>query len=147
MQFDSKSILNICCKYNSTLDFKIGTLYFSIQPLDNWIYETGSDTTTAEFMGYGPSNSITLYPNDIDVDTAIETGNALVANFKQDDSYNVKNAPSSHYVKYNTKNIAVSIISQENITIDEEPAVKVLANGKGDLADIKYLFIYTMQHC
>ena len=110
----------------------IKTSYFSIDPLDNWTYEINSDRTTAQTMGSGASNEIILYPKDIDIGTAVEAGNAVIANFMQDNIYNVKNAPLSDYVKHNTENAIASITSQEDTTIDGEPAVKILANGKGD---------------
>ena len=119
----------------------IKTSYFSLEPLDNWSYELHSDKTTAQQMGSGARNEIILYPNDIDISTAVEAGNAIIANFMQDNTYNVKNAPLSQYVKYHTENAVAPIISQEDTTIDGEPAVKVLANGKGDEGEIKYLFI------
>ena len=120
------------------------TSYFSIEPLDNWTYEINSDKTTAQTMGSGASNAIILYPNDIDIITGVESGNALIANFEQDNTYNVKNAPLSNYVKYKTENAIAPITSQQNIIIDGESAVKVLSNGKGDYGNIKYLFIYTI---
>jgi hypothetical protein len=120
------------------------TSYFSIEPLDNWTYEINSDKTTAQTMGSGASNAIILYPKDIDIGTAVEAGNAVIANFEKDNTYNVKNAPLNDYVKYHTENAIAPITSQENIIIDGEPAIKVLANVKGDQGEMKYLFIYTI---
>jgi hypothetical protein len=122
----------------------IKTSYFSIEPIDNWTYEINSDKTTVQTMGSGASNEIILYPKDIDIGTAVEAGNAVIVNFMQDNTYNVKNAPLSQYVKYKTENARTSIISQEDTTIDGEPAVKVLSNVKGNSGDVKYLFIYTI---
>ena len=121
----------------------INTSYFSIEPLDNWTYEINSDKTTAQTIGSGASNAIILYPKDIDIGTAVEAGNAVLANFEQDNTYNVKNAPLSEYVKFKTEN-AAEVISQEDTTVDGEPAVKVLSDVKGDQGVTKYLFIYTV---
>ena len=105
------------------------TLYFSMKPLDNWIYESYSDSHAAELMGFGPSNAISLFPNVFDVET-INEGTGVSSKFKQDSKYSVKNAPLNHYVKSEVKQkTGMNVTLQENTTIDGEEAIKVHGDG------------------
>ena len=51
---------------NKTSGEIASTLYFTMQPLDNWMHQTYSDTVIAEFMNFGPVNTIQLSPVELD---------------------------------------------------------------------------------
>ena len=79
-------------------DTRATNFYFSIKPLDTWIYQEYSNSAMANLMGFGPNNAIALWPSELDGADLNKT--ALLAEFKQDESYTLKNAPLSSYARY-----------------------------------------------
>jgi hypothetical protein len=122
--------------------------YFSIEPADNWIYETYSNFYMTDVLGFGPVNSIMLYPNEFSNDSLDkEEGEKIgvISNFVQDTRYPIKKAPLTEYVKYkNEENTVVKITLQENTTIDGQEAIKIYANGTGSYSTVKYIFYYVI---
>ena len=115
------------------------TAYFSIEPLDNWIYETYASSYSADIMGYGVSNAIHLYPNEFDdySTTSIE--------IKQVAEYSVKNAPLEKFFKsYSNLPNIMNITSQAKSIIDGEEAIKIYGTGIGDFSGTKYVAYFTM---
>ena len=74
-------------------DERATNFYFSIKPLDTWIYEEYSNSVMVDFMGFGLKNAINLWPSQLDLSDTNKT--SLLAEFKQDESYTIKNAPLS----------------------------------------------------
>jgi hypothetical protein len=107
-------------------DSRATNFYFSIKPLDTWIYQEYSNSAMAQLMGFGPNNAIYLYPANLE--GADQNKTSLIAEFKQDESYTLKNAPLTSYVKYyidQYSNVDFSIVSN-NTTIEGKPAVKLI---------------------
>jgi hypothetical protein len=80
----------------------------------------------AQWMGFGPNNAINLWPAELDGADTNKT--SLLAEFKQDESYTLKNAPLSSYTKYKIEQFShtdYSIVSN-NTTIDGKQAIKLM---------------------
>ena len=101
-------------------------LYFSIKPLDTWIYQEYSDTAMVNWMGFGPLNAINLWPVELN-NVADSNKTSLLAEFKQNEAYTIKNAPISNYVKFIIDNNSeyFGFSPDLNTTIDDEPAVRL----------------------
>ena len=116
------------------------TAYFSIEPLDNWIYDIYSDSTSVDFTGLGPSNTMTLFPNVFDAE---ETNNnkGVKVTIQQDERYSVKNAPLATYVKYkiDQQTDIMNVTSQEKMIVDGEETIKINGVGVGDSSGLKYV--------
>ena len=121
--------------------------YFSIEPVDNWIYETYSNFYTTDVLGFGPVNAIMLYPNEFNSDSLEKEGEKIgvTSRFVQDTRYPIKNAPLTEYVKYkHEENSGVKTTLQENTTIDGQKAIKIYANGTDSYSNVKYIFYYVI---
>lgn len=107
----------------------LSNLYFSIMPGDNWVYETYSNSYVTDLIGFGPLNTIVLYPNEFSSDYLGKEGQKIgvISRFEQATKYPKKNAPLSEYVKYkNEEHTGVEITLQENATIDGQEAIKYM---------------------
>jgi hypothetical protein len=123
-------------------------LYFSIKPLESWIYNEYSNSAMADWMGFGPSNAIKLWPSELDGTDSNAT--SLIAQFTQDESYTLKNAPLSKYAKYiigEYSNGNFSIISN-NTTIDGEQTIKLIGEimDKPDLQTKQFVGWKTLMY-
>ena len=128
------------------VDYKsIGILL--LMPGDNWVYETYSNSYVTDLIGFGPLNTIVLYPNEFSSDYLGKEGQKIgvISRFEQATKYPKKNAPLSEYVKYkNEEHTGVEITLQENATIDGQEAIKVHGNELGSYSSIKYIFYYVI---
>lgn len=107
-------------------DERVTNLYFSIKPLDTWIYQEYSNSAMANFIGFSPANAIKLW--SIELDGADTNKTSLLAEFKEDESYSLKNAPLYSYAKYIIKEnpyTDLSIVSS-NTTIEGQQTIKLI---------------------
>ena len=110
----------------ATDDERAINLYFSIKPLDTWIYEEYSKTAMAKWLGSGPANAIDLWPSELDLSDTNKT--SLRAELTQNEYYTLKNAPLSNYVNFIIENnLDLGFSPDLNTTIDGEPAVRLTA--------------------
>lgn len=119
------------------------TAYFSIDPLDNWIYE--ETFQSSGLISFGSVNTITVYPVEQDMSKAIDTYNGVVGQFMRDDSYNTGNAPLERYSNYKMQDYSYAkVLSKENIIIDGQPAIKIIGQSTPQAAaNIKFMQIVT----
>ena len=120
------------------------TLYFSIQPLDNWAYQN-VDYNPPNFFGFTTNNAIEMFPNEFDNMSMVY---GVIA---QDGYYTLKNAKLSHYVKYkmdnpNLENINGSkLLSKQDVTnlVHGTKIVKLIYDDPNSMYK---LVLYLMQH-
>jgi hypothetical protein len=118
------------------------TPYFSVEPLDTWIYETSFTPSPDSYMTFGTVNTLTLYPVDQDMEAATETLNGVVAQFKMDKSFDLGNAPLDRYVKFKVKDYTTATeLSREQIELDGQPAIKIVM--KSTAQDVMFQNILT----
>lgn len=137
-------------------DTRAETLYFSTQIPDTWMYETGSNSYMAQFMGFGPVNFIRAIPVDIAEILATDDSDnstSFAAQFQQEEGYSMKNAPFSMFEKYilnnwlDTNRWNVTNTDNKSIKIDTEPTIKILANGKKQTeSEDKKIIVYATKH-
>jgi hypothetical protein len=84
---------------------KVENAYFSLKIPDTWTYVEVSDTAMADFLGRGPGNAIYLAPSefanllaesnekDNSVKEEMQQDGSVLSTFRQDTTYNLKNAP------------------------------------------------------
>ena len=131
--------------------------YFSIDVPDNWTYVEGSSSSLAELIGFGPKDSVFLIPTEVVVSisylnkSALENKSAeimkqglVVSVFAQYSDYPLKNAPLEVLLKNITNQIPHQITSRQNVTIDNETAVKIYADGVNDMSGTKFVEYYIM---
>ena len=128
---------------STTNTTEVKNWYFQIEVPDNWIYEEYSDSPAADMLGFGPKNSISLVPNEFNINE-IKNGNiseVAAAFFQKDFRYNIKNAPLDMYLQYKLDDQpAMNMTSQEKIVVDGEEAIKIYSEGiEPTVSEIKYL--------
>lgn len=132
---------------------KVDTIYFTVQVPDTWSYELASKSPTASLTGYGPTNLISLAPDEFgdflivdDYEKLIDgmqTAGGAIAEFSQDSNYAIKNAPLETYVKYRLRVLNVlNTTSREDTIIDGEKAIKITENATLDLPFIHYFVVH-----
>ena len=136
---------------NKTAGDIASTLYFTIQPLDNWMYQTYSNTAMAEFMNFGPVNAIQLSPVELEDEN---NKTSLVGDFTQNEKYSFKNSPLTHYEKYLLKDYISPqywnvIKNENNYTIDGEKTLRIIGNSNNttvedSFKDSKFVFYATL---
>lgn len=106
-------------------------LYFSLEPPNNWTYETYSNSYMTDFIGFGSKNAITLYPKEFGSNFLEKEGKKVgaISSFIQDTRYPIKNAPLSEYTKYKNEELGLKTILQENVTLDGQELIKIHADG------------------
>ena len=135
----------------------VNNTYFSIDVPDNWTYVEGSSSSMAELIGFGPKDSVFLIPTEVVVSisnlnkSALENKSAeimkqglVVSVFAQYSDYPLKNAPLEVLVKNITNQIPHQITSRQNLTIDNQTAVKIYADGVNDMSGTKFVEYYIM---
>jgi hypothetical protein len=135
----------------------VNNTYFSINIPDNWTYSQGtdSDSPVAKILGFGPSNFIGLTPNEFGVfllnvtkplSEKMEKEGAY-SSFGQQSDFSIKNAPLDLFVKYQIDSQSqMKVIKRENVTIDNEPAVKIFADGIQSFNGINFVQYYVMHN-
>ena len=116
--------------------------YFSIDPLDNWIYE--ESFKSSGLLSFGSVNTITVYPVEY-MSNSMSTYSGIVGQFMRDDSYNIGNAPLERYSNYKMQDYTNSkVLSKENMIIDGQPAIKVIGQSTSEAAaNLKFMLIVT----
>lgn len=115
---------------------------FSIDIPDNWAYEQGI------------SSVIALTPNEFGVllvnhskplsEKMIDEG--AFASFEQERNFPIKNAGFDVYVKYNIdRQDGMNVTSNQNVTLDNEAAVKIHGDGIKSFSGIKFVE-YMLMH-
>ena len=135
----------------------VNNTYFSLDVPDNWTYVEGSSSSMAELIGFGPKDSVFLIPTEVVVSisnlntSAVENKSAeimkqglVVSVFAQYSDYPLKNAPLEVLLKNITNQIPHQITSRQNLTIDNETAVKIYADGVNDMSGTKFVEYYIM---
>ncbi|HEY9398580.1 MAG TPA: PsbP-related protein [Nitrososphaeraceae archaeon] len=135
----------------------VNNTYFSIDVPDNWMYVEGSSSSMAELIGFGPKVSVFLIPTEVvvsisNLNTSAEENKSaeimkqglVVSVFAQYSDYPLKNAPLEVLVKNITSQIPHQITSRQNLTIDNETAVKIYADGVNDMSGTKFVEYYIM---
>jgi hypothetical protein len=125
--FVSVSFVNAVIPINNT-DFSIGIPNY-------WAYEVNLFSNVA----LTPKEFAALHiDHNKPLNEKMHEGGAF-ASFEQDWLYGIKNAGFDVCVKYKIgKQNAISVTSQENLTIDNEPAVKITADGINSFLGIKF---------
>ncbi len=135
---------------------KVENAYFSMKIPDTWTYAEYSNTGMADLLGRGPVNMLVMAPVEFadllsqsdegQGDRMRQSGSAL-ANFMQDTTYNLKNAPLEAYVKHRVDQLidTFNVTSTYNGTIGKEDAIKLTKNGTGDQSNqrvVEYLVLH-----
>lgn len=129
-------------------ELKINNLYFSMLPLDNWTYSESNDSPAARILGFGPINSVSLTPSQfsnflLDLNRTLYEkmqNEGAYSTFGKDVDFRLKNAPLETYVKYNMdRQSGIKVVSQRNVAIDGEKAIKIYADGILTFNGIKFV--------
>jgi PsbP-like protein len=108
---------------------------FSIDIPDNWVYSkklVGVELSPHEFGA--------LIINDDEPWSEQMNDTGAVASFSQEWLFPIKNAGLDLFVKYKIdKQTGINVTSQQNLTIDNEPAVKIYADGINSFNGIKFV--------
>ena len=117
---------------------------FSIDIPDDWVYK-GNLFSKVELT---PNEFGVFIINDKPWNEQMnETDTGAVASFEQDWLFPIKNAGLDLYVKFKVdKQNAMQVTSKQNVTIDNETAVKIYADGINSLSGIKFVEYMTMHN-
>jgi hypothetical protein len=134
----------ISMAYGQTVDNQttVKNSYFSIDVPDNWTYTEGlygMSLTPKEF-------GTILFNGTTPLSEKLQEKGAYVA-FRNDWDYQIKNSGLDLYVKYkiDTQD-GMKVMTQENATIDGEPAVKINGDGVDLLSGINSVQYVSMHN-
>jgi hypothetical protein len=146
---------------SSSLDSKVYAItnvnntYFSINIPDNWTYIETTQSRAAKILGFGPTNSIETTPHKFGefflnqttpLSQKMEKEGAYSL-FQQKADYPIKNAPLDLFVKYEIfKHNQLEVVTRDNTTIDNEPAVKILSDGIKSSNGINFVEYFVMHN-
>jgi PsbP-like protein len=133
----------------------VNNTYFSINIPDNWTYAETTESKAAKILGFGPINSIELTPNKFGefflnqtkpLSEKMEKEGAY-SSFQQKADYPIKNSPLDLFVKYEIfKHDELKVVTRENATIDNEPAVKIFSDGIKSSNGINFVEYFVMHN-
>ena len=133
----------------------VNNRYFSIKIPDNWTYVQTTESPVAKILGFGPNNMIALTPNEFGefflnqtkpLSEMMENEGAF-SSFQQKADYPIKNAPLDLFVKYEIfKHNELKVVTRENATIDNEPAVKIFSDGIKSSNGINFVEYFVMHN-
>lgn len=120
----------------------VNNTYFSMSIPDNWTYKEGL-------------SSVGLTPNEFGVILLNQTKPLLeklekegaYSTFEKDWNFPIKNAGLDLYVKFNIdKQDGMKVVTQENVTIDNETAVKIYGDGIKSFNGTKFVEYMVMHN-
>ena len=120
----------------------VNNTYFSLNIPDNWTYKEGL-------------SSVGLTPNEFGVILLNQTKplsekmekEGSYSSFEKDWNFPIKNAGLDLYVKYNIdKQDGMKVVTQDNVSIGNEPAVKISADGIGSFNGTKFVEYLVMHN-
>jgi PsbP-like protein len=121
----------------------VNNTYFSINIPDNWTYTEGLSS-----VGLTPNEFGVILLNQTKVLTEKMEKEGAYSSFSRDWNYPIKNAAGLDlYVKYEIdKQDGMKVVTQENVTIDNEPAVKIVADGIKSFNNTKFVEYMVMHN-
>jgi PsbP-like protein len=121
----------------------VNNTYFSMNILDNWAYKEGFSSVALTPSEFG----VILLNQTKPLSEKMEKEGAY-SSFSRDWNYPIKNAAGLDlYVKYEIdKQDGMKVVTQENVTIDDEPAVKISADGLGPFNSTKFVEYMVMHN-
>jgi PsbP-like protein len=121
----------------------VNNTYFSINIPDNWTYREGLSS-----IGLTPNEFAVILLNQTEPLTEKMEEKGAYSSFSRDWNYPIKNAADLDlYVKYEIdKQDGMKVVTQENVTIDNEPAVKIVADGIKSFNDTKFVEYMVMNN-
>lgn len=115
---------------------------FSIDIPDNWTYEQGIFSVIA----LTPNEFGVLLVNHSKPLSEKMKDEGAFASFEQERNFPIKNAGFDVYVKYKIdRQDGINVTSKENVTLDNEPAVKIHGDGLKSFSGIKFVE-YMLMH-
>ena len=115
---------------------------FSIDIPDNWAYEQGISSV----IGLTPSEFGVLLVNHSKPLSEKMKDEGAFASFEQERNFPIKNAGFDVYVKYNIdRQDGMNVTSNQNVTLDNEAAVKIHGDGIKSFSGVKFVE-YMLMH-
>jgi hypothetical protein len=121
----------------------VNNTFFSVNIPDNWTYKEGLSS-----VGLTPNEFGVILLNQTEELSEKMEEQGAYSSFSRDLNYQIKNAPGLDlYVKYNMeKQDGMKVVTQENVTIDNETAVKIIGDGVKTFNDIKFVEYMVMHN-
>jgi hypothetical protein len=120
----------------------VNNTIFSIDIPDNWAYEQGISSV----IGLTPSEFGVLLVNHSKPLSEKMKDEGAFASFEQERNFPIKNAGFDVYVKYNIdRQDGMNVTSNQNVTLDNEAAVKIHGDGIKSFSGVKFVE-YMLMH-
>jgi PsbP-like protein len=134
---------NVYGEIVNTTDISTNSTDFSIDIPDNWTFE---ETVFGNRIFLTPNEFGVLLASDVSERADQLKNGGVMGEFQQDLLFPIKNAGLDVYVQYIINEQKwMNVTSKQNVTIDNEPPVKILGDGTNSSNHIKFAGYMTMR--